>query len=49
VKLPIESPKKKQGRFFIPPNKNITDEELKKISFKKLNLENKLVSKMKKE
>ena len=34
----------KTGRFFIPPNKKIDDEELKKISFRKLNLENKLVA-----
>ncbi len=38
----------KTGRFFIPPNTKITEEELKKISFRKLNLDNKLVTKEKK-
>jgi len=39
---------KKTGRFFIPPNTKITKEELKKISFRKLNLENDLVKNEKK-
>ncbi|HEX37869.1 MAG TPA: DNA-directed RNA polymerase subunit beta [Candidatus Cloacimonetes bacterium] len=38
----------KTGRFFIPPNTKISKEELKKISFRKLNLDSKLVTNDKK-